>query len=64
MVHHPDDVKSEWMANIESTQQSKKRKIVLNYNGVYGALHRPSKRPKNLPQSQSQVKLVNIFLNT
>ena len=43
MVHHPDDIKSEWLAKTATTsksfepdQSSEKSQVVLSSNNVYG----------------------------
>ena len=55
MVHHPDDVKSEWLTKTATTsesfepdQSSEKSQVVLSSNNVNGALNRLRKRPQNL----------------
>ena len=54
MVHHPGDVKSEWLTKTTTTskssepdQPSKKFQVLLNYDSVFGALYRLRKRPQN-----------------
>ena len=47
MVHHPGDVKGEWLTKTATTskssepdQPSEKSQVVLNYDSVIGTLHR------------------------
>ena len=47
MVHHPGDVKSEWLTKTATTSKSSEPDLVLNYDSVFGALYRLRKRPQN-----------------
>ena len=71
MVHHPDDVKSEWLTKTATTsksfepdQSSEKSQVVLSSNnvyGVYGALNRSRKRPQNLATMPGPSKAGNSY---
>ena len=54
MVHHPGDVKSEWLTKTATTsksfepdQPSEEFQVVFNYDSVFGAFCRSRKRPQN-----------------
>ena len=53
MVHHPGDVKSEWLTKTATTsksfepdQPSEKFQVVSNYEGIFGTLQRSRKNHK------------------
>ena len=54
MVHHPGNVKSEWLTKTATTskssehdQPSEKSQVVLNYDSIFGTLQRSRKIPQN-----------------
>ena len=73
MVHHPGDVKSEWLTKNTTTskssepdQPSEKSQVVLNYDSVFDALHRSKKGPQTfsikLGPSKAAIALQNLFV--